>query len=84
MIKKAIWILIVLIFVATGIWFWANHYFALPSATRPAPTENQATSTTGFGAQIYAKESNPINNVSTATSPTVPNPVQGLYKNPFQ
>lgn len=84
MIKKAVWILVVAILIATGIWFWANHYFSLPSATRGNTSQNQATSTTSFGAQIYAKESNPINNVSTATSPTVPNPVQGLYKNPFQ
>ncbi len=89
MIKKLVWILVVAIVIAAGIWLWANHYFLSPSATHTntssaTSTQTQATSTASLGAQIYAKTANPINSVSSAASSTVPNPVQGLYKNPFQ
>lgn len=85
MIKKAIWIVVVAIVIAAGIWFWATHRFSSSGVQQAVNSTSTNATTTSLGSQIYAKEANPLNSVSaSATSPSVPNPVQGIYKNPFQ
>lgn len=81
MTKKVLLFLVIAIIIVAGVWFWNNRDRFLSRPSAPSAATSSATS---LGSQIYAKTTNPLNNVSTATTPTVPNPVQGLYKNPFQ
>ena len=84
-IAKVIVIVVVAVIVAAALWY-AKFYQKPKQAAAPAqgfgPAVNAPTST--LGAQLYQKANNPIQDKLPATVAPVPNPIQNVYKNPFE
>ncbi len=81
-----IWIAILVAVVLIAIFiYWDLHRaqkaIAPTSETAVPGTANQPTQS--LGGTLYNKASNPVSGALPPTVAPVPNPVQGLYKNPF-
>ena len=80
-------IAVLLLLVAViAIWYWRGS-FSLQKKERPPESQNQTVkepTAKDLGTQLYQKSTNPLENKLPATVAPVPNPIQGVYKNPFQ
>ncbi|MBI4087631.1 MAG: hypothetical protein HY434_02260 [Candidatus Liptonbacteria bacterium] len=79
MSKRNLVVLIVVVAVVAGALYW---YFVMNKGAFVAP-EEAAPAPQTLGGDIYEKSQNPIQDKVPTLDP-VANPVQGLYKNPFQ
>ncbi len=77
-------VVVLVVLVAAGYFIWVN--YARPVATLPTPTPltKEEASKADLGSQLYEKSQNPISDKLPDTVTTVPNPIQDIYKNPFQ
>ena len=75
-----------LILVIFLIWYFYYKKSAAPSSTGGGPAGSQVTAppanSQSLGNQLYEKSKNPIGDKLPTTNP-VPNPLEGVYKNPF-
>ncbi len=83
MSKVKLLLIAVIIFIVVAVVFYL--YLSLKkSPTELNPSKSQpAAGTNTLGGSIYAQSQNPIQGKVPALNP-VSNPVQGLYKNPFE
>lgn len=69
---------VAVILTVAGFFYWKN-YYAPP--TEEAPTAEQSTD---LGSEVYRKATNPVSDKLPETTAPTPNPLQNIYKNPFQ
>ena len=77
--------LIVLAGLATAGYFALQKY-GQPVATVPTPTSltKEQAAQADLGTQLYEKSQNPVQDKLPSTVAPVPNPIENIYKNPFQ
>ncbi len=84
--SKEKFVIIIAVIVLVGALYWylfiKKGSFSFPLKTSQ-PTTQPAAQPQTLGGKIYEGAKNPIQNKVPTLSP-VANPVQGLYKNPFQ
>ena len=73
--------LIILGLIVVGGYFALQKYKVITPS--PAPSSGEGTQA-DLGTQLYEQSKNPIQNKLPDSVTTVPNPVQNIYKNPFQ
>lgn len=85
--KKILIIIIAIILVAVGIayrWYLRRaERRVVPAAPGVAASGTVNQPTPDLGSTLYNKASNPVSGKLPSTVAPVPNPVKGLYKNPF-
>jgi len=76
--------LILVIFLIWYLGFYKKPTAAPSTGGAPAPQEGAASpaSSQSLGGELYEKSKNPIGDKLPETNP-VPNPLEGVYKNPF-
>lgn len=90
----AILVLVIIAAAAAYYWYAKSGAPASPAAapagqaaSAPAASSSPtaaATTTSGLGAQLLQSTQNPLSGKLPQTSVPVPNPIQNVYKNPFQ
>ncbi|MBI3088843.1 MAG: hypothetical protein HYY99_01130 [Candidatus Colwellbacteria bacterium] len=76
--KKALVAVIVAVVLAiAGFFYWKNYY-------KPPPKEQGETTEASLGGEIYTKATNPVAGELPETTAPAPNPLQNIYKNPFE
>ncbi len=77
--KKALVVIVVAVILAVaGFFYWKNSY--TPPAKEAAPAEKNAD----LGSELYRQANNPVENKLPETAAPAPNPLQNIYKNPFE
>lgn len=71
----------VLIILAGIVWYFGSKPATVTAPGASSGTANQPTET--LGAALYQSASNPVSGKLPETVAPVPNPIQGLYTNPF-
>ncbi len=82
--KTKILIAVAVLIVIAGGFYW---YFLSPKRTMPLPNIAQPTapaSQNDLGTELYEKVTNPITDKLPDTLSPVSNPLEGIYKNPFE
>lgn len=69
---------VAVILAVAGFFYWKNYY------KPPPPKETGTAEETSLGGEIYTQVTNPVSDKLPATTAPVPNPLEGVYKNPFQ
>lgn len=76
--KRALVAIIVAVILAiAGFFYWKNYY--QPPAKETTPAEG-----TDLGSEVFRKTTNPVAGELPETTAPAPNPLQNIYKNPFQ
>ena len=65
------------------IWYFGYKY-AAPKAAPGANTAATPAAAGGLGSDVYEKSVNPIGDKIPQTATPVPNPIENVYKNPFE
>ncbi len=81
-------LLVIVVLVLVAVVWYLKFYQAPPKSlpiTTPSASLNPAITspTSTLGGQIYQQTQNPIQNKLPGTVAPVPNPLQKVYKNPF-
>lgn len=90
--KKSAALAVLVVVVAAGIYFTTYKDELFPDMSYVAPQEvqyvpppvTQVNGTNDLGATLYQKSANPLSDKLPGTVAPVANPLQGVYKNPFQ
>lgn len=88
--KKPIFIALAVVLAVAGLslaWQMKRFYAPeTPAYVPPAQPQQVQTETPkdSLGSEIYENASNPINNTLPKTVAPTPNPIEGVYKNPFE
>ncbi|MEK7464311.1 MAG: hypothetical protein AAB617_00855 [Patescibacteria group bacterium] len=83
--SKTIWILIVVLIVVAAIYFWYGGYGEeWYPGTAINPPSGATVVTPDLGSDLYEQAQNPIKDQLPSTNNTVPNPLEGVYENPFK
>lgn len=80
-------VVLILLFVATGIVLWWYGQSALPSPsslTLPSPPAAAVATPGDLGSSLLEKSKNPLGDKLPEPTPPIPNPVENIYKNPFE
>lgn len=78
--KKALIAVVVAVILAiAGFFYWKN-YYTPPPAEEAAETEESAD----LGSEIYRQATNPVEGELPETAAPTPNPLENIYKNPFE
>lgn len=78
--KKALIVVVVAVVLAiAGFFYWKNFYTP-PPKEEAAPAEESAD----LGSELYRQVTNPVEGQLPETTAPVPNPLQNIYKNPFE
>ena len=79
-------IVTVVVVAAVVIYFFAQQEKPLPPSSREVvgPPAGEAITSPDLGGEVFDEASNPIQGELPKTVAPVPNPLEGLYKNPFQ
>ncbi len=81
-LTKVILIVVVLAVLLAAAWWLSSNKAVAPATPVAAPgTANQPTQ--DLGTTLYNSASNPVSGKLPDTAGTVPNPIQGMYTNPF-
>jgi flagellar basal body-associated protein FliL len=75
-----------LVILAVGFiyyWFFARTPVPAPEAA-PAVGETAPAAPADLGSELYEKATNPVAGSLPETVAPVPNPVEGIYRNPFE
>lgn len=78
---KEIVLIVVAVLIVGGLIFW---YAITPEEKQIEPPASAPIENAALGGDIYEKSSNPIKNNLPDTVTPVPNPLQGIYQNPFE
>lgn len=86
---KFIVFIAVLILLAIAVWYYRRPAGKQPTifTGTPAPTSPPVAAPAAkpsLGSQLYEQSKNPVQGKLPNTVSPVPNPIQGIYKNPFQ
>lgn len=75
---------VVIVLIIAGAAYW--HLFLRKAATpeSEAPQGLETPEQVDLGSTLYEQAQNPIENKLPSTVSPVPNPVEGIYKNPFE
>lgn len=78
--KKALVVVVVAVVLASaGFFYWKTSY--KPPVREAAPT---GVAGTDLGSELYRQATNPVSDKLPETTAPTPNPLQNIYKNPFQ
>lgn len=73
------------VFAAAGYFAWRSYESAKVTSTAPVtPLTEEEASRADLGSSLLEKAQNPIQDKLPETVAPVPNPIQDIYKNPFQ
>ena len=72
--------------IAAGAVFLVRYFKSQPAAEAPQEENTAANAPQGndLGTELYAKSNNPIAEKLPETAAPVANPIEGMYKNPFE
>ena len=79
---------VVVLGAAVAFYFKSRDWYAqlgnpsVPVVIQKKPVQKPAVA--GLGSELYAKSQNPVAGKLPDTAPAVPNPIQNVYKNPFE
>lgn len=77
--KKALVAIVVAVILAVaGFFYWKNYY------KPPPPKGTETAGESSLGGEIYTRVTNPVSGQLPATTAPAPNPLKGVYKNPFE
>ncbi len=76
--KATIVIAIAVILAVAGFFYWKN-YYTPPEEEEAAPVEEAS-----LGGEIYTQVTNPVEGELPESTAPAPNPLKGIYKNPFE
>lgn len=67
-----------------GYFAWQRYGKPIATVPTPVPLTQEEASKADLGSGLLEKAQNPIQNKLPETVAPVPNPIQDIYKNPFQ
>lgn len=77
--KRALVVIVIAVVLAiAGFFYWKNSY------TPPAEESATAEESADLGSELYRQASNPVEDRLPGTTAPAPNPLQNIYKNPFE
>lgn len=74
-------IVFALLVVAAGVWFFMSRADRTGGGV---DTKTVPEATGGFGATLYDQSTNPVQDKIPESSAPTPNPLEAIYKNPFE
>lgn len=67
-----------------GLFYWYQVALKKPPQEAVQPPAGASITTPDLGSELYEKSRNPIEGSLPETLAPVPNPLEGVYKNPFE
>ncbi|GEM_PF-5337081 len=67
-----------------GYFVWQNSQTKVSEETKVTPLTEEETKKADLGSELYNKAQNPIGDKLPGAVTSVPNPIEEVYKNPFQ